>query len=287
MQSKLLHSLDVIPFHSPDCPSLDGKLNGHPTIKAFNVCLALFGTLYLHAFSFNLHEILKRRILFHPHYTYGEVGAQRGWVTQLVSWSSIYLVTEPGLEHRQFSTNVLNRSTMSPLCWTQIYLCRTHADVSEVHLRIFRSEVCWSIRELEGSPCLHNILVPLPQSDYKLFLRRVNIYLHSLGANCLAFLDAHVMNNSSSCRFLSLCNSHLFLSSGHLGYLKFTHTHTPTLPPAPRTGPDIWHTPTFDQFIFWSWVGTIFKAVAQGALRKEISDSDCFQVPYNLVSVDE
>ena len=122
---------------------------------------------------------------------------------------------------------------MSPPCWTQIYLCRTHADVSEVsllivHLRIFRSEVCWSIRELEGSPCLHNILVPLPQSDYKLFLRRVNIYLHSLGANCLAFLDAHVMNNSSSCRFLSLCNSHLFLSSGHLGYLKFTHTHTHT-----------------------------------------------------------
>ena len=33
-------SLDVVPFHSPDCPSLDGKLNGHPSIKAFNVCLA-------------------------------------------------------------------------------------------------------------------------------------------------------------------------------------------------------------------------------------------------------
>ena len=75
MQSKLFHSLDVVPFRSPDCPSLEGKLNGHPTIKAFNVCLALFGTLYLHAFSFNLHEILKRRILFRPHYTYGEVGA--------------------------------------------------------------------------------------------------------------------------------------------------------------------------------------------------------------------
>ena len=83
-----------------------------------------------------------------------------------------------------------------------------------------------------------------------------------------------------------------------------THTHTPPPPPppplhtppppppplhppAPRTGPDIQHTPTFDQFIFWSCVGTIFKALAQGALRKEISDSDCFQVPYNLVSVDE
>lgn len=75
MQSKFLCSLDVVPFHSPSCPSLDGKLNGHPTIKAFNVCLAVFGTLYLHAFPFNLHEILKRQILFHPRYTYGEVGA--------------------------------------------------------------------------------------------------------------------------------------------------------------------------------------------------------------------
>ena len=26
MQSKLFHSLDVVPFRSPDCPSLEGKL---------------------------------------------------------------------------------------------------------------------------------------------------------------------------------------------------------------------------------------------------------------------
>lgn len=46
IQSQFLHSLDVIinsiPFHSQNCPRLDGKLHDNSTYMTFNGCQALF-----------------------------------------------------------------------------------------------------------------------------------------------------------------------------------------------------------------------------------------------------
>ena len=191
---------------------------------------------------------------------------------------------------------------MSPPCWTQIYLCRTHADVLEVSLLL----ICISLHQKSGEALgnlrdllvftiylyhYNNLIINFFSEEWTFtFILWVPPVWHSWCSRDEQLQLLQILKSLQQSPF----SFFLLVILGILNLHIHTHTHThtpppppPLHPPAPRTGPDIQHTPTFDQFIFWSCVGTIFKALAQGALRKEISDSDCFQVPYNLVSVDE